>query len=99
MSKLEALSKISALAYLLWLYLRFRERKVPPCETCKHLQCVDVIGCSKKWQCGRSGWLYSQWYDRNMEYCKHYEPRTQNNDDGRGDDGLTLAEDPAEDIW
>ena len=90
---------LAAAAYLLSRHLRQRKKRKPPCETCKHLQCVDVIGGNKKWQCGRNDWLYGQWHDRNLEYCSNYEPRTQDNDDGRGTDATPLTENPEEDVW
>lgn len=74
MSKLEALSKIAALAYLLWLYLRFRERKVPPCETCKHLDRKEAAfrWDSKPWHCEYGGWK-----GPGLEYCNRYSPRDE----------------------
>ena len=74
MSKLEALSKIAALAYLLWLYLRLRERKVPPCETCKHLDKkeVEFRGDNKPWRCEYGGYKGTS-----LKYCSRYSPRDE----------------------
>lgn len=78
---------LAAAAYLLSIFFRQRKRRVPPCETCKYLRCSKAVGGTKMWQCGRQGWLFGTWNDRDMEYCSDYTPRTENNAEGGTDNG------------
>lgn len=78
MSKLEAVAKIAAslamAGYLLWIFLCRRERKVPPCEHCKHLdkKMVCFSGDRSPWHCE-----YGGWNNKHLQYCKRYEPRNE----------------------
>lgn len=80
MSKLEAVAKIVAwlamAGYLLWLFLRRRERKVPPCETCKHLLRVDGRGVNKRWHCGHKYTFLSK-FSNDLDFCSRYSPREE----------------------
>lgn len=88
MSKLEAVARIAAslamTGYILWLFLRRRERKVPPCETCKRLEQKrrDYPRDKKIWLCEHD----CAWHGPELQFCNRYSPRDEEGEGGEQDE-------------
>lgn len=87
MSNFEVVARIAgalvAGGYLLFTVILPKMKKVPPCDTCKHLKCVEGKGQNKRWGCGARHYLYAK--GRDFEYCCFYESRTDNTEkEGNG---------------